>query len=248
MRQIGKKELSNYIEKRIKEDETNDIIKTVLFEDLYPGFLSICEENKLMIINLKRFLSFIKGVGYNTNVANLIVLSATEHELVHALQFRELLDSDIDDERTYLLRKSLILNKVNPAITKGEEYYSLLHEYDADIRSTHTLLKSREFIDRATYDSIEDLYAFNRYAVDRLLIRYSIEDKSYPLKSFFKLARNYDLIPIGDIPSLASYIATRELNEIDNILNGKSIKLQTHNYLSLVLNGQIKSKNILSLK
>lgn len=248
MKKIGKRELREYIKGLIKDNDLSDMCEEIIFENKFPGIITVFEIERLMVINLPRFYQTLEKDGITGSLANLILLQAVNHEIEHLRQFKDAHKERKNDDKTFAVSKSFDYSMSSILHTTGDRYFALYHEYDADICSIDRILNNAEFRQIATLNGPSDLYLFNEHMAKRILRRYRVEEtNTSPLELFIHRAQdesNY-LTP-DEALRLESYMRNRG-DSLSNMLLGKPVESSIIEKVSLVSDGKKKTENILSL-
>jgi len=245
MKRVGKNEIKKYVVSRLVEEDLREVCSTIIFDEKYPGLMTVFEQDKRLVINLEKFYQTLNKEGINNNLANLILFHALEHEIAHLRQYRDVHRLGKRDDKNFAILKSLGYSNRISVADAISKYNTLYHEYEADSSALAVLLSDEEFLERG---SSEDLFLFNKEMTARLMKRYRVAGELYsPLSSFIiKAYGEYKFLSDEDYDRLLGFLY-KDTSEYESLLDGRDLNVCTIDTLEGISSGSIKSSNILKL-
>ena len=245
MKRAGKNEIKRYVVSRLVEEDLREVCSTIIFDDKYPGLMTVFEQDKRLVINLEKFYQTLNKEGIKNNLANLIIFHALEHEIAHLRQYRDVHRLGKRDDKNFAILKSLGYSNRISVADAISKYNTLYHEYEADASALSILLSDKEFLERGTF---EEMCLFNKEMATRIMKRYRVDGKIYsPLALFIADAYGrHEYLSDDDYDKLLGFLY-KETTEYESLIDGRDLNACTIDTLDGVSSGSIKSSNILKL-
>ena len=167
-----------------------------------------------------------KNISFKNSYINIELLDTIIHELIHALQYKEYINYEIDEN----VKLSLIYwSKYYDALKNLKDTF--LHEYDAIVRASMNYL---DIFNKSKIIDKELLYIINYITARRILKYYTYDNNTtYPINKMVKKLK-IDNIKNRDF----------DTNDLVNLRQGNNLHLSSFLTLNNIKNGKIRTRNL----
>lgn len=169
-----------------------------------------------------------KDIKFKNSYINIELLDTVIHELIHALQYKEYINYEIDEN----IKLSLLYwSEYYDVLKKVKDTF--LHEYDAIVRASINYLEN---FNKIKYIDNELLYFIN-YIIARRILKYYTNDNNntYPIN---KMATILNIKEDNIVNNVF------DTNVLTNLKQGNNLHLSSLLTLNNIKDGKVRTRNL----